>query len=546
MYDSTYSGKRQLRVLFILLTIFFLSEVRSIAQDVYLHATNKAIYDFLDELAGEKLISLNSAVKPYSRAFIAQQLHHADTCRNLLTLRQQNELDFYLKDFNKELLSGRDFKKRPDLFYYTDSLFKLTVNPIAGIQYWYNKNGSNYHRWGGAEAFAYIGNHFGVYASLRDNHEDKIMGDTGYLNTRYGVSYKSGNDYSEMRGGFTYSWKWGTLALVKDHNEWGNTYHYPNIISAKAPSYAQIRLHLKPARWFEFNYFHGWLVSDVIDSAHSYTYNGIRRDVFHKKYLAANLFTFIPWQGLNLSAGNSIVYSDIGVHPAYLIPVFFYKSVDHTYNSIQNTAGQNSQLFLDISCRLIPKMHFYYSMYLDDLSFYRMFDPDRQSNHWSMKVGYRLSNLIPDVLLTAEYTRTNPLAYRNDNLTTLYQSNSYNLGHYLFDNADVIYLASDYKPLRGLHIRVWYEKLRKGPEYPYIRQTNPATGVSYVWGRKFLEETIWQQQTIGLLMEYQIINDVFVFADLQKKSSEGEQERFTAPYFMGDLVTFSGGVTIGF
>lgn len=532
----------------IFLFIAILVSYRSIisAQDVYLHVTNRAVYDFLDELAEDKIIGLNSAVKPYSRAFIAEQLKLAYESRNQLTQRQQEELDFYLKDFNKELVTGKAFNKRIDLLYYSDSLFKISVNPILGGQLWYNKNGTNYHRWGGAEAFAYVGKHFGVYASLRDNHEDKVISDTGQLNTRYGASYKTGNDYSEMRGGVTYAWRWGTIALVKDHNEWGNTYHFPNIISAKAPSYAQIKLHLKPARWFEFNYFHGWLVSEVIDSAHSYTYNGIRRDVFHKKYIAANLFTFIPWQGLNLSAGNSIVYSDIGVHPAYLIPVFFYKSVDHTYNSAQSYTGQNSQLFIDISCRLIPKMHFYYSMFLDDLSFYRMFKPDEQSNHWSMKAGYRLSNLVPDLILTAEYTRTNPLTYRNDNLTTLFHSNYYNLGHYLFDNADVLYLAADYKPLRGFHLRVWYEKVRKGPEYPYIRQTDPATGVSMVHGKKFLEEILWKQQVFGLLLEYQVINDVFIFIDIQHKRSEGDEERYTAPYFIGDLLVFSAGVNIGF
>jgi hypothetical protein len=525
--------------------ILFGSLSISRGQDVYYHITNQELYDFIDELANNKIISLNSCIKPYSREFIATQLFIASQNKESLTNRQKRELDFYLKDFNKELIIGKNFKKRFDLPYYSDSLFKMSINPILGARAWLNENGTNYHRWYGAEAFAYIGKHFGVYVSLRDNQEGKVISDTGFLNTRFGASYKGG-DYSEMRGGLTMKWKWGTFGLVKDHIEWGNNYHYPNIISSKAPSFAQIKLQLRPVKWFEFNYFHGWLVSDVIDSSRSYNYNGTQRNVFHNKYMAANMFSFIPWKGLNVSFGNSIVYSDIGVQPAYLIPVFFYKSVDHTYNSTTNAAGQNSQLFFNISSRLIPKIHFYYSMFLDELSFSRMFNPDKQSNHWSMKGGMRVSNLIPNVILTAEYTRTNPLAYRNDNLTTLYSSNSYSMGHYLRDNSDVIYVAADFKFFRGFHLKTWYEKIRKGPEYPYIRKTNPETGITMVWGRKFMETAIWEQSSYGLSLQYQVINDLYFFADIVQAKSSGNEKQYVPAFFQNNPLTISAGMNFGF
>jgi hypothetical protein len=531
----------------LLIFILSLNKLYSIrGQDVYYHVTNREIYDFLDELANEKIINLNSGIKPYSREFIAEQLILASGNSEDLTRRQNAELDFYLKDFRKELDTIFDTKKRLDLLYRRDSLFTLSINPILGIQYWQHENGRNYHRWVGAEAFGYIGKHFGVYVSLRDNYEDNVISDTGYYNMRYGAVYKAVHDYSEMRGGLTWKWKWGTIGIVKDHIEWGNTYHYPNIVSSKAPSFAQIKFNLRPVKWFEFNYFHGWLVSSVIDSSRSYNYNGVQRNVFHGKYMAANMYTFIPWQGLNLSFGNSIVYSDIGVHPAYLVPFFFYKSVDHTYNDTRNNTGQNSQLFFDISCRLIPKIHFYYSMYLDDLSFYRMFDPEEQSNHWSMKGGIRISNVAPNLILTAEYTRTNPLTYQNDNTTTFYNSNWYNLGHYLKDNADVLYVAASYKPIRAMHISVYYEKLRKGPGYPYDRSRDPETGIPGVHGKIFMEEVLWEQQRYGMLVNYQLVNDLHLFADIQRKTTNGDEERYTAPFFIGNLWIVSAGVNFGF
>ena len=198
-----------------------------------------------------------------------------------------------------------------------------------------------------------------------------------------------------MRGGLTYSWEWGTVSLVKDYIEWGNSYRYPNIFSAKAPSFAQLKLHLKPVSWFEFDYFHGWLVSEVIDSSRSYNYNGVERNVFHNKYIAANMFTFIPWKYLYFSVGNSVVYSDQNLNPAYFIPVFFYKSVDHTYNAATNSAGQNSQMFFNINSRLIPKINIYYSMFVDVLSFKTLFNEEEHANHWSMQGGIKVTNISP-------------------------------------------------------------------------------------------------------------------------------------------------------
>ncbi|MEZ5084154.1 MAG: hypothetical protein R2750_12015 [Bacteroidales bacterium] len=75
---------------------------------------------------------------------------------------------------------------------------------------------------------------------------------------------------------------------------------------------------MKPAKWFEFNYYHGWLVSMVVDSSITDYSTDPPREVYRPKYIAANMFTFIPSKKLNLSIGNSIIYSDMGVQPAYL------------------------------------------------------------------------------------------------------------------------------------------------------------------------------------------------------------------------------------
>jgi len=73
------------------------------SQDIPHPVNNKGIYDFLDELANKQIITINSAVKPFSRIFISLRLKEADKKREQLNPRQQKELDFYLMDFGKEL-----------------------------------------------------------------------------------------------------------------------------------------------------------------------------------------------------------------------------------------------------------------------------------------------------------------------------------------------------------------------------------------------------------------------------------------------------------
>ncbi|MFW6218480.1 MAG: hypothetical protein ACOC3S_00010 [Bacteroidota bacterium] len=513
----------------------------STAQVVYEHVSNKDIYMFLEELANEKVIHINSVVKPYSRTYIAQKLNEAYQTREKLSLYLQKELDFYLRDYNKELLPGKNFQKRLDLFYYKDSLFTLSINPILGIQYWSNENGTNYHRWNGAEAFAYLGDRLGVYASLRDNHEKIKFSNEDYLNTRPGANYKARYDFSEMRGGITWTWKWGTIGLVKDHFEWGQHVYYPNIFSAKIPSAAQVKLNLKPTSWFEFNYIHAWLVSEVIDSARSqyYTnsYGTSMRQVFKPKFLSTNMFTFKPWQTIGLSLGNSIIYSDMGLHPAYMIPVMFYKSIDHTLNSTgPNQLGQNSQMFFDASIRSIKHLHLFATIFIDELSIARFTKPD-ELNFVSYRTGFNLTNLIPKTYARFEYTRTNPLVYQHDMPTTTFESNYYNLGHYLKDNSREIFASVGFKPARGLDLRLSYILSQRGKDYT-------ALGVRRV-GNPYLDSIEWEKKEISFVAKYQVINNGWIFMEFLSRDVKGV-ESYYPEFFHGKTSTITLGANVGF
>ena len=509
-----------------------------LAQEVPQPVDNKGIYEFLDELAGEHIITINSAIKPYSRLFISKALKSAEEKKDQLNPRQQKELSFYLMDFGKELNAGKDWKRRKDLFYYKDSLFSLTINPILGGEIFTNSSGKATYLRNGAEARGYI-NNWGFYASLRDNHEKPLLGLPGYLTQRVDGHIKGSNDFSEMKGGVTYSWKWGSAGLVKDNMEWGDNYNGANIFGGNNPTFVQFRLHISPVKWFDFNYFHGWLNSMVVDSADSYwvtnSYGTNYREVYHKKFIAGNMFTFTPWQYLDLSAGNSIVYDNENANPAYIIPLFFYKSVDHSLTS--GIDNMNSQMFFNISSRQIKDLHLYATWFIDELSVSRFTKKDVW-NFFSWKAGFRLTDLpVQNLSFTTEFTYTYPLTFQHYVPTLTFQNAGYNLGYYLKDNSREWYLAFDYRPVRTLDVNLYFIDAIRGPDYTELgvpRLGNPPLG-----------SVQWHNTVYGIKATYQVINDLYTWFSFSSGNIRGDA-RWSPGYFYGKKNTVNLGVTFGF
>ena len=524
----------------------------SLHAQVVLQPVTSSVYDFLDEMAQMKFITLNSAVKPYTRMFIAHQLQEIEKHQEELNIRQQKELAFYFQDFNKELKAKGDFKKRKDLLFYKDSLFTVTVNPILGYQYSTNSNGSYSHRWNGGEFYGYIGKHFGFSASLRDNGVSDVINSPGHLTMEQGANIKFNqgvtggrSDYSEMKGAIYYSWKWGRVGLVKNNFTWGDNYHGANILSGRAPSFGYIDFNIKPVKWAELNYTHSWLVSEVLDSARTYLIGNQERKIFMNKNLAANLISVYPFKNLIVSLGNSIVYSDNNIKPYYLIPFMFYKSIDHTYNAAgSNDLGQNSQMFLNISSRQIKQVHLYTSVFVDEISIGKVFDSKNSSNIFSTKLGLKVNNFpIRNTYLIAEYTRTNPWTYRHQIESTTYASNDYNLGHYLGENAEEIYIEGGLKLFSRFKASLSYTRALKGPEHTYA----VVFGNANIKGLPFMQSVTWENQSISGLIRYEVVNDGFVFAQVTlSEITEGVDFGYTPTFYKGTQTTISGGVNFGF
>ncbi|MEI8273360.1 MAG: capsule assembly Wzi family protein [Paludibacter sp.] len=569
----------------LLITLTILSTLYLTAQDIPEHISYTRIYDFLDELATDGVLELNSVAKPYSRSFIAEKLLEAES-NNSLNSRQRKELKFFKNEFALEL------KRLPDnileirtktstlallqpAYNYRDTVFSARITPILGMHVTVNGNGAFTKRWFGADFQSMIGKNLSVYGSLRDLSIDAswlknmpvsaaLLARPTYLNDYPGYEYKEsalGGDFSDSRGGIKYAWNWGSIGLVKDNVVWGDNYHGSNILSGRAPSFPMLTLHLKPVSWFEMQYIHGWLVSNVLDSTRYYIDNtGVKEYRMANKFIAANLFTFTPIRNLNVSVGNSIIYAEPNIQAAYLIPIAFYKSEDHTLTKGLGLENQNSQVFLNISSRNIKHLHLFTSIYADEISFSRFLPSSKERNPISYKVGANLSNFpVENLSIIAEYTNTNIINYKHSVPALTWASNGYNLGSYLGDNSAELYLAARYKPMQGVDLSLSYTDAKHGNEYIYDRKA-----VDNIISQPSLGDITWSNTSLALDLHVEIINNVYAFANMTysdikgydlkstpiigevRKTAQGYLDLYTPKYLQGKNTTLSFGMSFGF
>ncbi len=556
----------------LLLVVVLLFPVgNSFAQTSYHHISDKGLYRFMDELAALHIIDLATVVKPYSRQQIADFLEEANEKRDGLSPSRQAQLDYYLKEFMLERWQlktsrGQLYQKdtslsvhlfSPEVTYH-DSLFSFLFRPVYGYR---NFSGGNKDFWvtyGGAEVITSVGDNWGVYASLRDNYQPgQRLAQPSYYTQEPGGNYKGltgggeGGEYSEMRGGITYTWDWGSIGLVKDHVQWGDAQNGSNIFSGRTPSFPMVKLHVSPVKWLEFDYHHGWLVSQAVDSLRSFfPSNGRSRTVQRTKYIAANMFTFKPFKRFHLAIGNSIVYGDMDVQPVYLIPFAFYKSSVHSTH--WGSSFQNNAMYLNISSRQIKHLHLYATYFIDEFSVRRVGDPNRH-NFTSFKGGASVTGWpVDELFMGLEYTRSNPIAFLHDEPTTSFRSNRYNLGHYLEDNAEEYYGTLRWYPISTLQVGVSYVHARKGNYYEYIRgQRDPRIDELPV-----LDDIVWENKSLSFEAVYNPLPQLRLYASYTLSNIHGYDadgmtgqeylDKFTAPYLHGSNNILEVGFGMGF
>ncbi|VAX18709.1 hypothetical protein MNBD_IGNAVI01-1790 [hydrothermal vent metagenome] len=551
--------------------------VSSLFAQVVNQPLHSDVYQYLSRISQRGIIEYHDEIKPLPRKYIAQKLMECREASNKLTKLERDELEFYMKDFGREIKGqvksqtcpakqqrrrkskvkslyldsyydslfhvsrlptvasakvgltshvffGKDPYGRIRLFSYEDSLFAVNLSPILGYSYGKNDGEKQTHLWNGFSVYGYLTDYIGFSFDFRDNSEvgnniDRTKEFTPVTGITPSKQSSNSVEYSKFRAMIGTDWEWGSFSIGKDFINWGYGGNGLLTLSSKAPSFPYFRLDLYPAKWISFNYFHAWLESDVIDSSSIYpTYrDGIDRIQYRSKYLASHTLTFYPVHGLSFSLGESIVYSD-KLQFLYLFPFSFFRAADHYLSDNNNSAGDNSQFFFNVSSRNhIPNTHLYASLFIDEIALSDLGDPERERNQLGYTLGASVTDLpINNLTFSLVYTRINPFVYRHYIPTQTYESRSYVMGHWMQHNADQIYASLRYRIIRGLQAVVWGEYIRKGGDGTvddqYTRPSKP-----FLFGLR-TNYTNW-----GASIRYEFIHELFASLKFQSYFTSEEQ-----------------------
>ena len=479
--------------------VFIFLWINLSAQTVY-EPVRSDIYELLERLFIKGAIEYHSEIKPIPRTEIAKYLLEASSNKDKLTAIDIDEINFYKKEFADEIsfvsvefsyeLPRTEFfttgqTERFRLFNYRDSSFTFNLDPILGIEAG-NKFGSGYsHRWNGLELYGYLFDNWGYSLDFRDNLESGNNIDIQKNNVPdkgINLSKQTEDDiqYSEVNAEVNYNWSLGNISFGKYPVNIGSGRSGQIINSSKAPSYPLLRLDIRPVKWMNFIYFHGWLKSNVPDSS-TYRLTSVegRENISDiPKFIASHLLSFYITEDISLSIGESVVYSG-SVEPIYLVPVMFFRLADHYLSSSGSNTGDNAQIFADASYRIKNLNNkIYGTIFIDELSVERVAEGDNLSS-----IGYTAGTefsdlLIPNSTFVIEYTKIQPFVYMNSNDAQTYKSHNYQLGHWIGSNSDIIFFSYKQNILRGLNVKIsgWY--FRKGqtekPEEQYQSPYPPA------------------------------------------------------------------------
>jgi hypothetical protein len=468
------------------------------------------VYAFLKRMESKHLLQgYRDAMKPLSRMYLARQLDELDSVTSAMTSVELATYEFLRTEFHYELAQLQPLAERSPDRWHTYAMNipggRFTADLNARLAY--SAFGSDPDRYGGigVKLQGYAADDIGYYFNWVNSREVGSNLNYTKVNTPDpGVVLASKDptsmSYNDIDAQVSFRLGAMQVSLEQSKNVWGYGERGPIILSEKAPAYPQVKLRVPLSKSIDFVYFHAWLNSGRVDFARSSAIASAGLGpVNHAKYLAAHQLEFTVTDGVNLSIGESVVYSDRGPLLMYLIPIMFFKAAEH-----YNMDKDNTQIFGSADISLLTGYNFYFSLFLDDLNTDDLFNSDKSHRQIGVTVGlHTYDKLIENLEIAAEYTRINPWVYEHYYGTTDYRNSGYVLGDWIGQNADDLYFDASYRPMREVRFGAFAEIYRKGG----LEDISNMVGSGEPW---FLYRPRHLERSFGLYGSYQPIRDLFV------------------------------------
>lgn len=311
--------------------------------------------------------------------------------------------------------------------------------------------------------------------------------------------------YFDSRGSYAY-YDWShaqvnvklhglELQLGRQPISWGPGARGNLALSDYPPAYDffQIRASVRQVR---FIHLHGFLLPEV--KTEYQTPQGFIRSEYPNKFVAAHRLEIQIFSRVDLGLTEAIIYGERGLDLAYLNPLVFFWSAQHSSHD-----RDNEILSADLRVRPIQGLSLYGAVFIDELYLKKLFAQDAR-NKAAFQGGLCLVDPLglADTDLRLEYTRVQPCVYTHKFPVNTYRHDGVVLGHWLEQNGDDLFLAVRHRFSRSLRLSTQLARTRQGEkgEMPWCH--------AEPWRYSFLDGIVDRTQTLGLSLDYEPIHNL--------------------------------------
>ena len=256
-----------------------------------------------------------------------------------------------------------------------------------------------------------------------------------------------------------------SLHLGKYDNKWGyglNSIH----ISNKTPSYPQMGFDWTIRDNFKLYYFHGNLVSGIVDSSYTNYYNNsqnnLGRSINVKESIAGHRLVWIVNEKLTLSLNETVIYAFRGFDFNYLIPFIPFYPIENYLGDTDNLqmgfdlkylSGKNKTIYLSFLWTNSPEWIF----------------SSKNHNWFAWQLGYNSKTLLNKLIGWGfEYNWTDQRIYKHKFKVNDFYSHNQPLGFWAGPHAQELILYAN-KIIDDKKVELKITTLKRGLNQIYLQ-----------------------------------------------------------------------------
>ena len=496
------------------------------------------VYEFLDRLGVTGILpAQSSSMVPLERGEVTGLLQSAASSRSKLDDVDILTLDKYLAEFAPdagmrpeqdmvllgrhesagEFAAGLVSQKLKYLVAIVDSMVTVYGELLGSVEYRSLHGDSR----GDVDAtLKTIGGRFrgtiaGRLGYLLQSTNGVVSGNRSFalsdarLATNVKLNEPNSRNFDVTEAYLRYSFGWGGVQFGREYTALGVGYSDRLMLSDNAPVFDALSLNIH-YKAFRFQFLHGSLLRDQAP------FPGVivAEPPESNKYLALHRFQFSIFGRLNIAASEMVIYQRLTPEYAYLNPVNFFKSAEHSLRD-----RDNALLVFDVEYFPQPRYKLYGSWLIDDIDFSRM-GTGWWGNEFGWQGGTYIANVagVPSLDAIVEYTRIEPYVYSNRVSGNDYTHSGVGLGHRLPPNADEMLGEIRFRFSEKLRTRLHYAYQRHGQNVMVGDSVLRNVGGSVTQGHRgedsetahFLDGERVNTHRAGLRVDFEPITDLFL------------------------------------